>query len=85
MATIEDLKKLDTTVLASATKTDKNSNEIKNLFSMFDGLSRNIGKGSSNGGTDDQVNGLTARVEKVENSLTAIRKLIDDLRLYLNK
>lgn len=85
MATLEDLKKLDTTVLASATKTDKNSNEIKNLFSMFDGLSRNIGKGPSNGATDDQVNGLTARVEKVENSLTAIRKLIDDLRLYLNK
>lgn len=81
-ALAEDLKKLDTLVQGISQKTEKHSNEIKSLYDLISQLQRMKGGQPVKG---DDLGPLTARVDKLEASLAALRKQFDELRSYINQ
>lgn len=85
-ATKEELKKVTDQLNTQAVKVEKNSGDIKTIFDLITHLQNSMGKHSARQEpSDDQLNPLRERLDKVESSLSSMRKLIDELRAYLNK
>lgn len=85
-ATIDELKKVDSFAQAVSGKADKNTAEIKNIYDLISQVQRSQGKAQpTKSSSSDDLAPLTARVEKLENGLSALRKIVDELRAYMNK
>ncbi len=84
-ASHDDIKKLTDLLNALTTRVDKQTTEIKTIFDIIGQLQKNSGKHQPTKSGGDELGPFTSRLEKVENNTTALRKLVEELRSYMNK